>query len=236
MRTADLCLAGGGKIGVHQSERIDYAGGDLLRGRASCDLLDEHPEQNVVRVRIDSLVFGCRAGWKRHRDIDQFSGGEVLRWLCACPHQQLAGLDVFRPCSAGGEVVRQSTGVLQEISNGDSVAVVPVAYDRSGQVMLDAHIEVEQSVVDELHDDGRDEGLCVAADSDPRIIGDSSPVAVFPIPARMMRVPRDGSEITSCAPGIPCLMTPSSAVARQRRFAEWNQWSQWCHHIRSRPI
>ena len=126
-------------------------------------------------------------------------------------HQQLAGLDVFRPCSAGGEVVRQSTGVLQEISNGDSVAVVPVAYDRSGQVMLDAHIEVEQSVVDELHDDGRDEGLCVAADSDPRITGIGSPVAVFPIPARMMRVPRDGSEITSCAPGIPCLMTPSSA-------------------------
>ncbi|MCQ4146544.1 hypothetical protein NOS52_02165 [Rhodococcus qingshengii] len=62
--------------------------------------------------------------------------------------------------------------MLQEISNGDSVAVVPVAYDRSGQVVLDAHIEVEQSVVDELHDDGRDEGLCVAADSDPRIIGD----------------------------------------------------------------
>src|SRR5690606_30154069 len=61
-----------------------------------------------------------------------------------------------------GRVVGQAARVLQQLTDGDLRSVDAVAVDEARQVLLDGGVEFDHALVDELHHDGRGEGLGVA--------------------------------------------------------------------------
>lgn len=56
--------------------------------------------------------------------------------------------------------------MLEELPDGDPVAVVAVAVDETGQVALDRRVERDLAFVDQLQDDRGGEGLGLAGDAE----------------------------------------------------------------------
>jgi hypothetical protein len=144
---------GAGPVGVAQAERRDDPPFDLAGGRPPGDLLDDHAEEDVVRRRVRPGPLRTRP---LQRERHQFPGGEVVRppSLRVLPVQRVG-------------VVGQAAGVPQELPHGDPPAVVAVAGDQTGQMVLDRVVQADPVFRHELEQHGGGERLGGAADADP---------------------------------------------------------------------
>lgn len=107
-----------------------------------------------------------------HGDGDELSG---LPGVVAVVEEPLA--EGFALELAVGGVVADAAGVVEELAQGDRGAVVAVALDEAGEVLVDGVVEVDPPLALELEEDGGDEGLGDGADAEA-VVGAACPAGV----------------------------------------------------------
>ena len=147
-----------GKQGRPKPERLEDALAQLRADRVACHGLHDQAEHDVVRIRIRELC--ARLEDRRMRSTDR--------------HQLRRRPDVAEvPVQVGlqhplvAEVVEQAASMAEQLADGD----VPAVRNQTWQPALDAVVERELPLADQLEDDGRDERLRDAAD--PKTIADA---------------------------------------------------------------
>ncbi|MDQ0697572.1 hypothetical protein QF048_004014 [Streptomyces sp. W4I9-2] len=144
---SDARVAGGGEVGVAQSDALDDAPVDLVGERAAGDLLDDQAGEHVVGVAV----------------LPALPRGEVGR-VAECCGEQFTGVVVADVVPEVTGVLGESAGLLEEVADGDAASVDALPSDEAGEVGVDEGVEAHPSLRDELEYDDRDEGLGVAAD------------------------------------------------------------------------
>lgn len=147
----------GCRAGERRSAQLqgpDDAAGDLPRVRASRRLLDHHARQDVVGVGVRGLALRTRLRWALEGDRHEFLG-----LVGVVPVLREAGSrGVVAEVGVVG-VVGDAAGVVQELTQRHSAAVVAVAVHQAGQPPLDRVVQVQSALRLQLEQDGRDERL-----------------------------------------------------------------------------
>ena len=144
-------LLGGLIPGVSQAQRLEEAGADLVRQGRATDPLGEHPEHEVVGVRV--VPTGARL---------EVRLADVLHRVGRIPdpaaiRQQLL---VDRGME---EVVAQAAGVVEQLADRDLGIDLHI-----GQVRPHRLVEVDRPVMGQGQHEGRREGLAHARDGERR--------------------------------------------------------------------